>query len=314
MEETMSKIEMIKQGLIVLFICLVGAGGTNAQSSEPPQASHRIEQNLVYGMYSGLALLMDVHHPDEPNGYGVIHIAGSGYTAPLSVDAGQLKHQPGHLRHEAWPMIGAGYTVFAINHRSAPRFRYPTQDEDARRAVRFIRSKADLFGIDPDRIGAIGGSSGGHLVSMLALQDGTGDPEDPSPINRLSAKVQCVVARAVRAKRSGNDSQLLLGYRIMPRLGEESEEHRTAREASPYTHVTADDPPMLLLHGDVDPIIPIQGARDLKEALEKVGVPVELIEVKGGGHGAGFRGTDQDVKEIYTRAVHWMDKYLKTEK
>lgn len=59
----MGEIKMIKQSLIVLSICLMGAGGSDAQSSERPQASHRIEKNVVYGMYSGLALLMDVHYP-----------------------------------------------------------------------------------------------------------------------------------------------------------------------------------------------------------------------------------------------------------
>ncbi|MCH7475257.1 MAG: alpha/beta hydrolase, partial [Gemmatimonadetes bacterium] len=71
-------------------------------------------------------------------------------------------------------LLDAGYTVFTINHRAAPRFRYPAAVEDAQRAVRFIRHNAQRYGVDPDRIGGYGGSSGAHLVSLLGTMDGDG--------------------------------------------------------------------------------------------------------------------------------------------
>lgn len=295
---------------LAVAVCLFLVGPATAQRGRTrPEPEHRIEKNVVFGMYSGLALLMDVHHPDEPNGYGVIHVSGSGWSAPLSADARQLKHSS-HVRLEGWPLIKAGYTVFSINHRAAPRFRYPAPVEDVQRAVRFVRANADKYKIDPDRIGAIGGSSGGHLVSMIALMDGEGNPDDPSPINRLSSKVQCAVVRAVPADMTGG-SLLLLGFRVR---GEETEEVIIAREASPVSHVSADDPPMLLLHGDADEVVPIEGAQKLTGKLEEAGVPTKLITVKGAGHGPSFRGTDQDLDDIYANAVRWMDRYLKTGK
>lgn len=158
-------------------------------------AESRVDRNVVYGMYSGLALLMDVHHPEQPNGIGLIHVSGSGWSAPLSLDARPLK-EAGHVRIEALPLVQRGYTVFTVNHRATPRFQYPAAVEDVQRAVRFVRFHAARFGIDPDRIGAIGGSSGGHLVSMLGVLPGEGDAQAESEIDRVSAKVQCVVARA----------------------------------------------------------------------------------------------------------------------
>ena len=157
-----------------------------------------VERNVVYGMYSGLALLMDVYRPTEPNGYGVVFISGSAWNAPLSFNATPLK-ESGQEKGYAIPLAEAGYTVFGINHRATPRFQYPAAVEDAQRAVRFVRHHAERFGIDPNRIGAMGGSSGGHLVSLLGTLDGAGDPDDPDPLNQESAKVQCVVARAVPA-------------------------------------------------------------------------------------------------------------------
>jgi len=180
---------MRKRTLVVaLVVFLIGSAGTAG-------AEGRVERNVVFGMYSGLALLMDVYYPENPNGYGIVFISGSGWTRELGLDATPLK-ESGQEEIYAVPLAVAGYTVFGINHRASPRFRHPAHLEDAQRAVRFVRHHADEYGIDPDRIGAMGGSSGGHLVSLLGVLDGKGMAEDASPVNRESAKVQVVVARA----------------------------------------------------------------------------------------------------------------------
>ena len=157
-------------------------------------AQARVESNVVYGMYSGLALLMDVHYPENPNGYGIVLINGSGFHAPLSLDADPLKQSEG-LKGKlgADALLQSGYTLFSINHRAAGRFKYPAAVEDAQRAVRYVRHHASSYGIDPESIGAIGFSSGGYLVSMLGVSDGKGNPSDSSPINRESSKVQALL-------------------------------------------------------------------------------------------------------------------------
>ena len=268
-----------------------------------------IEANVVYGMYSGLALLMDIHRPERPNGYGVIHISGSGWSAPLGLDAKPLK-ESGHVKIEGGPLVAAGYTVFSINHRAAPRFQYPAAVEDAQRAVRFIRHHARDYGINPDRIGGIGGSSGGHLVSMLGVLDGRGDPDDESPVNRESARVQCVVARAtpstfLEGGRSGPSN--FLGVSIGKDTHPQSIEYRRAAAASPVTHVSADSPPFLLLHGDQDEAVPFERSERLAEALRKAGVEVKLIRIPDAGHGPGA----VDKPEYASEIVGWFDAHLK---
>lgn len=156
-------------------------------------AQARVDKNVVYGMYSGLALLMDVYRPAQPNGIVIVAIQGSGWHSPMRYDAFQLKANREVLSH-AERFAAAGYTVFAINHRQAPRFRYPAPIEDAQRAVRFIRFHASDYGIATDRIGAWGSSSGGHIAELLGTMDGKGEASDSDPVNRLSAKVQTVVA------------------------------------------------------------------------------------------------------------------------
>ena len=96
-----------------LVVIAVGITAANAT------AQSRIDRNVIYGMYSGLALVMDVHYPDRANGYGVIAIQGSGWNAPLGYNAAPLKDRVASWRG----LTAAGYTLFAINHgsRNAPR-------------------------------------------------------------------------------------------------------------------------------------------------------------------------------------------------
>jgi acetyl esterase/lipase len=278
--------------------------------------SSRVEPNVVYGMHSGLALLMNVHHPAQPNTYGIIFLVGSGFTSPLAYDAPALTQSP-QIELYGKPLLNAGFTVFAINYRLAPRFRYPAALEDVQRAMRFIRHNAKRFGIRPDRIGAVGGSSGGYLVSMLGTMDGSGDAEDPDPINRESAKVQCVVARAA----SSDLLNVTVGPAMVSFLGmiasagpapppPKSIEYRTFRDASPVHYVTKDDPPFLLMHGDADPIVPIKHSEVMEQALKTAGVSTKFLRVAGAGHGPTFSGA-ANPPDYLGEMVRWLETHLK---
>ena len=242
----------------------------------PPDVESRAEKDVVYGVYSGLALLMDVYRPEKPNGYGIVHVAGGGWATGLSMDAIPRRRYP-HFLMEGLPLVKAGYTVFSVEHRAIPRFKYPDPVEDVQRAVRFIRHNASTYGIDPDRIGAMGGSSGGHLVAMLAVLGGE-EVSAESPVEGESSRVQCVVARAAPSNflkpdpRGSGLSAAFLGALVHPMLRPTDPEYRIAQEASPITHVSSDDPPILLLHGDADEVVPIELSREFLEALRSAGV------------------------------------------
>jgi acetyl esterase/lipase len=297
--------------------------GAQAQPSAPT-----VESNVVYGMYSGLALLMDVYRPALPNGIAIVAIQGSGWYSPMRYDAFQLKTTREVTSH-AERFAAAGYTVFAINHRQAPRFRYPAPIEDAQRAVRFVRFHASDYGITSDRIGAWGSSSGGHLVELLGTMDGKGDASDSDPVNRLSAKVQAVVALfapsdlmlmfSTMARPGALTSLMGFSYQdpavAFPGLGVRADdvENRQYREASPLTHVTNDDAPMLLMHGDEDTIAPIEQSEVMESALKQAGVPVRFMRVPGGNHGPNFRlpAGDPRLPDHVGEAVRWFDRHLK---
>jgi acetyl esterase/lipase len=302
--------------VIVFLAAATMSATTGAQS--PAKTGARVEANVIFGMYSGLALLMDVHYPEQPNGYGIIFINGSAWHTPQSYDSWRLKEidRDGYIKalHEA------GYTVFAINHRAAPRFRYPAALEDAQRAVRYVRHRAQRFGVRPDRIGAAGGSSGGHLVSLLGVLDGQGDAADPDPVNRQSAKVQCVVARAANSDwinippdRAAVGS--FLGM-LMERAPPGSLEYKTYKEASPISHVSKDDAPFLLIHGDADEIVPFKHSEVMELALKEADVAVKLLRIEGGGHSANFRGPGfreaKNWPDYLGESVRWFNQHLQT--
>jgi acetyl esterase/lipase len=291
--------------LMMLFLA-------NYATAEP-----RVEKNVVYGMYSGLALLMDVHHPEKPNGYGVIFVAGSGWQAPLTYDAVGIKER----QIEMWgpPLLRAGYTVFAINHRAAPRFHYPAAVEDTQRAVRFVRHHAKAYGVDPVHIGGVGGSSGAHLLSLIAMLGAAGNDDDPDPVNREPATLQCVVLRA-----APNDMRQMIGSGALPQVVSFMElppsnapaNEKVYTAASPIAHVSRSAPPVLLLHGDADKTVPYQQSVAMEEALRAANVPVKLVRIPGGEHGpnftvAGAGKPNPEWPDFLGEMVSWLDQHLK---
>lgn len=279
--------------------------------AQPPMQFKKADRNVIFGMYSGLALLMDIYYPDSPNGIGLVHVSGSGFNKPLSMAAQPLNHQ-GHVSLECQQLINEGYTVFSINHRATPRFKFPDPIEDAQRAVRYIRHNADKFKINPDKIGAIGGSSGGNIVLMIALLDGSGRTDDDDPINRESAKVQAVIARApvtTFLNQSLYKNGVYLGLRGKEIERVNSLEYQIAKKASPVAHATPDDPPVLLMHGDLDKTVPIIHSQMLVDSLNKYGVENELMVIKNAGHGPSFKG-GLNVSEVEGKRIQWFKKHL----
>ena len=290
---------------LVAAAVIIGFTATDAQ------AQSRVEKNVIYGMYSGLALLMDVHYPDKPNGYGIVFVSGSGWQAPMHYGAVGLKEAQIPL----WgpPLVRAGYTVFAINHRAAPRFHYPTAVEDVQRAVRFVRHHAKQYGIDPNRLGAVAGSSGAHLIGLVAMLAAGGMSDDIDAVNREPATLQTVVLRAAPTDIRKNNQGAVVSF--MERLPDRTpDDTKVYSQASPITHVSSSSPPMLLLHGDSDDTVPFEQSVAMEAALRRVNVPVKLVRVTGGEHGPNF-GTEgkphPDLPKVFEETIAWLDAHLK---
>ena len=173
-------------------------------------------------------------------------VAGKRLEAP-SYSAPPLEREAGDLYGQ--PLVERGYTVFSL-HRATPRFQFPAPLEDVQRAVRFVPRCG--IGIDPDhwRCWRL---SGGHLVSMLGVLDGHGDSDDRDPVNRVSAKVQTVVARAAPAdlaRIETTNGRGAIALLPLPSQDLQAVEAGRYREASPVNYTSTDDPPILLLRAD----------------------------------------------------------------
>ena len=216
-------------------------------------------------------------------------------------------------RYAPMEYLKSGYAGASINYRLSQHAIFPAQIEDVKAAVRWLRANAETYRLDPNRFAAWGASAGGHLVAMLGT---TGDIKEFEVGENLevSSRVQAVVDYFGPTDFLQMDAQRLPDGLVHDApdspesklVGGPIQEYkdRVAR-ANPITYVSKDDPPILIIHGDRDKLVPYQQSVLLKDALEKVGVPVTLYNVVGEGHG-GFK--DPKVPEL-TKA--FLEKHLK---
>ena len=260
-----------------------------------------IVPDVVYGHKDGMALTFDVLKPRaNPNGTAVMFIVSAGYVSSYT------SPQQSATRFKA--LLDKGFTVITVRHGSSPKYLVPEIVADVRRAVRFIRFNAKQWGIDPDRLGAFGGSAGGHLALVLGTASDSGDPNAAEDFLKVSDRVAAVVAyfppvdmrnlaRGVGAKPTGGTLDRF------PALNFEKEK---APDYSPIVHVSPDDPPTLLIHGDKDDLVPISNSKIIHEAFQKSNVKSEFITIEGAGH--GFRG--EDATRASNLMVSWFEKTL----
>jgi acetyl esterase/lipase len=212
---------------------------------------------------------------------------------------------------EVKELLKRGYLVASVDYRLAPQYKFPAQIEDVKCAVRYLRAQAALYGIDAGRIGATGGSAGGHLVSLLGLsRDDVFNSSGGNP--NQSARVKAVAdfygPADISVVPGGVDQGLLLQV-----FGASSRSDPVVKAASPVTHASAGDPPFLIVHGEKDNLVPIGQSELLLAALKGAGVTAELIRVKNAGHGLVPMGgpvTPPRI-EIVSTTADFFDHYLK---
>ncbi len=190
-------------------------------------------------------------------------------------------------RNPAQYLVAKGYAVAAINYRLSQHAPMPAQIEDCKAAIRWLRANAKEFNLDTENIGVWGASAGGHLVALLGTSGDVKELEGELGNAEQSSRVQCVVdwfgPTDFLAMGRTQDSPsapvaLLLG-------GPVKDKTAAAKLASPVTHITKDDPPFLIMHGDKDPTVGLRQSTILTDQLKAAGVDVELKVLEGAGHG-----------------------------
>jgi len=260
--------------------------------------SHTIIRDVIYGHKAGMALTYDVIQPEQANGAGILFMVSGGWVSTWFPPENIVRENPAQP-NQFELLVEKGYTLFIVRHGSSPYFKVPDAVADVRRAVRFIRLHAADYGVDADRLGVFGASAGGHLSLMLGTASDSGTPDAKDPVDRVSDRVQAVVAIFPPAR---IDEFFPLKERF-PALQFPEQQ---ADAVSPLLHVSKDDPPTLLVHGDRDDLVPLNNSERMKTALAQESVPTELLIIHGAGH--GFGGEDQI--KCQNAMLDWFDKYL----
>lgn len=261
---------------------LVHAEGARSR----PRRGIAAHADLVYRAVEGREARLDLYLPEGPAPRGgrpaVIAIHGGGWRGGSKSD----------VKGMALQLAEHGYVVAAIDYRlSRPgRPSWPTNFEDCREAVRWLRRHAADYQVDPRRIVALGVSAGGHLAALLGTH-----PDDPNA--ETSAQVQAVVDFYGPIDLAGTaTSQSLPSTPVALMLGENHTAHpRRARAASPLAYVSPSAPPTLLIHGRDDELIPVEQSEALAAALDHAGVSNQLLIVDGAAHGFGFHVAERDI-------------------
>jgi acetyl esterase/lipase len=269
--------------------------------------SYRRESGVVYGKRGHRDLTLDVLTPSSPNGFAIAVLNSSGWrSAP-----------PRNFR--VWliaPLLQRGYTVFIVGHVSAPEASVAEIVADTHRSIRFIRFHAARYRIDPGHIGVVGGSAGGHLALMLATHGGVGPERAGDLIDREDSSVQAAAVffpptdllnLGKSTVNPGNGGPPLTFERAFRADGISIEDwQRIGRDLSPIYQVTNALPPVLIVHGDADTLVPIDQSQRFQQKAQALGRTVELSIHRGGTHHGGPLMI-WDVR----RFAGWFDRYLR---
>src|SRR5580692_6185757 len=260
------------------------------------------QDGIVYGVADGQSLTMDYYAPKGAGPHPIaIILHGGGYQRGNS--------KSGSEGDCADFLAPAGYAVFSINYRLAPKYPYPYMVYDVQRAIRFIRHNASRWDGQPNRIALVGGSAGGFLSNMVGLLNAPGDGSAADPVDRESAQVQAVVTLFAQSSFATVPLNADV-HALLDPLIKAKGEVAALKEASPITYVSKGDPPFLQILGDKDEYIPFSEATNLDAALGKVGVRSEIIRIPGGMHGTGGWHKLPGVPNWEVQMVEWLNKTL----
>lgn len=263
---------------------------------------------------------MEPCHAEEaaPDRAGIVYIIRD--TVPLRLDFYRPKKQKGASPLVVWVHGGAwrsgsrtrvpitglledGYAIASVDYRLSGDAPFPAQVHDIKAALSYLRRHSDELGIDPQQMAIAGASAGGHLAALVGVSQSVPaltDRDTNSP-DRVSAIVSFFGAsnlETILQQSTPHGLNVRVPALQLLLRGQPDQKPELARLASPVTHVDAEDPPLLLIHGDQDPQMPINQSHELEGAYKQVGSEVEFDVVHGGAHGGAIFYSPDKIRRV----------------
>lgn len=285
-----------------LLLLLAAAGSAQNRGRERPLPPGIVKHSdLVYASVQGRSLLLDVYapatKPAEPVPV-VVWVHGGGWRGGSKDGV-----------NRSLPILATGYGLVSVGYRLSGEAVFPAAIADVKAAVRWVRANAARYGFDPARLGAWGSSAGGHLVALLGTahdmeawdavhEENAGISSRPDAVCNWFGPTDFLRMNDFPG-RIDHDAPDSPESRF---IGKPIQDHpEEVQRANPVTYATGDDPPMLLMHGELDQAVPYNQSELLHAALQRAGVDSTLYMVKGADH--GFRNMQGDTPETLLARV-----------
>jgi acetyl esterase/lipase len=268
-------------------------------------ADFRKMADIPFAVANGQQLRLDLYLPNGVNRPPlIVYVHGGAWRA----DSKQSMPLAGLVSH--------GFAVASVDYRLSPVAQFPAQIHDIKAAIRFLRAKQSDYGYDARAITISGSSAGGHLAGLVGVTNGNKQLEgELGDYREQSSDVQAIVDYYGASNFLTILNQSTphgIGVRVPALqllLGAQPEDTpELAKLASPLFHVDRSDPPLLLLHGDQDPQMPINQSHELYGAYKAQGLPVRFEVLHGAGHGGG-RFYDEYSTGI---VVDFLDEFIRS--
>ncbi|MEO7274431.1 MAG: alpha/beta hydrolase [Vicinamibacterales bacterium] len=281
----------------VLGVCAALCLAPVASAQAPRQY-----KDLVYARIEGKPLALDLYLPEGVTSPPLlVWVHGGAWTTGSKAGVRPV-------------FVQNGFAVASVDFRQSTDARFPAQVHDIKAAIRYLRANASTYGYRADKIAIAGDSSGGHLAALVGLTNGHRELEGTigDSLNQ-SSSIQAIVSyygasdlRTILAQSTpfGLNMRRPALERLLGALPDQAPE--LAALASPVSHVDRRDPPLLLLHGDQDPQMPINQSHELQGAYETLGLDVTFRVVHGAAHGGDMFYSPpylKPVMEFLTRTI-----------
>jgi acetyl esterase/lipase len=274
------------------------AGQTRGQEEK---RAIRVDNDVVFTKAGDTELRLDLAMPQDGDGPfpAVLCLHGGGWVGGDRTQMAQTIRV----------LAGRGYVAVSPSYRLAPKDHFPAPVEDCKAAVRWLRANAKKYKIDPDRLGAVGYSAGGHLACLLGVTDKADDLEGSGGNPDESSRVQAVVSFFGPTDLSKRWwAKEVETANLVPLLGGTLEEKpATYKQASPAAYVNKNAAAFLFFHGTEDKTVPLSQSQALADKLKEAGASARLVALEGEGH--GWRG-DKLLKSI-EQMLDFLDENLK---